>query len=225
MQSDLLEGIEAAFTYLILNTQDEKLEFYLKMDDFEDRARNYIQFDLDHTEDVEKSDKLIEIIQTQRSLVDSAEVMFESFEDGDLGRKSILAFENHVDEIESLVDELIEMEIADIYEHVDEIEKSVLDSDISTESISHIENVQIPALIETNRIQLDLLEGIEEAFAYLILNDENEKLEFYLKMEDFEDHAKNYVNFALDNVEDVEENKVLIEIIKTQAGLCHHVLA
>jgi len=131
IQSDLLEGVEEAFAYVILNDDNEKDEFYKKMSDFEKRVNVYIKFSPnieDNPEDVEETELLDAIILAQKSLVKSATVMFESHESGDLDMATVLAFEKDIDEIVPLVDELIEEEIEDINEHVHEIGEKVKES-------------------------------------------------------------------------------------------------
>jgi len=55
----------------------------------------------------------------------SADIMFESFESGDLDMNTVLAFEENIDEIVPLIDELIEDEIEDITEHIQEVAEKI----------------------------------------------------------------------------------------------------
>ena len=129
IQSDLLEGVEEAFAYIILDDENEKNEFYHKMGDFENRVNSYILFDSKFDDDdVEERETLDAISKAQTNLVASADIMFESFESGDLDMNTVLAFEENIDEIVPLIDELIEDEIEDITEHVEDIAKKVNDS-------------------------------------------------------------------------------------------------
>ena len=125
IQSDLLEGVEEAFAYLILDDTNEKKEFFKKMDDFENRVNNYIKFaPHNETDDIDddESETLDAIIKAQKNLVASATTMFESYERGNLSLKTVQAFEDDIDEIVPLVDRLIDDEIEDINEHVHKIE-------------------------------------------------------------------------------------------------------
>lgn len=129
IQSDLLEGVEEAFAYIILDDENEKNEFYQKMGDFENRVDNYIFFDIEFDDDdIEERETLDVIIKAQTNLVASADIMFESFESGDLDMNTVLAFEGNIDEIVPLIDELIEDEIEDINEHIREIAEKVNES-------------------------------------------------------------------------------------------------
>lgn len=131
IQSDLLEGIEEAFAYIILDDVNEKNEFFKKMDDFEKRVNNYIEFspgisgdDMDDDE----QEVLNAIIKSQKRLVISATTMFKSFESGSLDLKTVQAFEDDIDAIVPLVDILIEEEIEDIKDRVHDID-DILDDD------------------------------------------------------------------------------------------------
>jgi len=130
IQSDLLEGVEEAFAYVILDDVNEKNEFFKKMDDFEKRVNYYIIFSADGQgdDDAEQIETLNKIIKVQKNLVASATVMFESFESGSLDLKTVQAFEDDIDAIVPLVDKLIEEEIEDIKDHVYDID-DVIDDD------------------------------------------------------------------------------------------------
>ena len=129
IQSDLLEGVEEAFAYIILDDENEKNEFYHKMGDFENRVNSYILFDSKFDDDdVEERETLDAISKAQTNLMTSADIMFESFESGDLDMDTVLAFEENIDEIVPLIDELIEEEIEDITEHVEDIAEKINDS-------------------------------------------------------------------------------------------------
>ena len=129
IQSDLLEGVEEAFAYIILDDENEKNEFYHKMGDFENRVNSYILFDSKFDDDdVEERETLDAISKAQTNLVASADIMFESFESGDLDMNTVLAFEENIDKIVPLIDELIEDEIEDITKHVEDIAEKVNDS-------------------------------------------------------------------------------------------------
>lgn len=125
IQSDLLEGVEEAFAYLILDDVNEKNEFFKKMDDFEKRVNNYIKFSSDIPGD-DIDDKELEtlntIIKAQKNLVASATAMFESFESGSLDLNTVQAFEDDIDEIVPLVDILIDDEIEDISDRLYDID-------------------------------------------------------------------------------------------------------
>lgn len=129
IQSDLLEGVEEAFAYIILDDENEKNEFYHKMGDFKNRIDKYIFFDIEFDDDdIEERETLDAISKAHTNLVASADIMFESFESGDLDMDTVLAFEENIDEIVPLIDELIEEEIEDISEHVQEIAEKINES-------------------------------------------------------------------------------------------------
>lgn len=124
IQSDLLEGVEEAFAYIILDDVNEKNEFFKKMDDFEDRVNNYIKFS-PHSQaddiDGDEFETLGAITKAQKNLVASATAMFESYESPEFDLGTVQAFEDDIDEIVPLVDRLIEDEIKDINDHVHDI--------------------------------------------------------------------------------------------------------
>ncbi len=129
IQSDLLEGVEEAFAYIILDDENEKNEFYHKMGDFENRIDKYVFFDIEFDDDdIEEHETLDAISKAHTNLVASADIMFESFESGDLDLDTVLAFEENIDEIVPLIDELIEEEIEDITEHLEEIAEKINES-------------------------------------------------------------------------------------------------
>jgi len=126
IQSDLLEGVEEAFAYIILDDENEKKEFHQKMNDFDNSFANYIKFDPVYDDaDAPLVPHYLPIVQARNDLMASAIIMFDSFESGDLDMKTVLAFEKNIDELVPIIDRLIESEIAQINGNLHEIAEKV----------------------------------------------------------------------------------------------------
>jgi len=118
MKSVILEGIEEAFAYPLLDEIIEKEEFYEKMNRFDFLADEFLI--IGH---IEKSGKESEtqlfqdIISNKEMLVNSANQMFEDYENnGKIDLSSVELFEEEIDTLLPLIDEFIAIEIEEVNE-------------------------------------------------------------------------------------------------------------
>jgi len=118
MKAAILEGIEEAFAYPLLDAVIEKEEFYENMNRFDLLTEEFVL--IAHIGEVDEqieTQLLNKIILTKERLVDSATIMFEDYESS---RKiSVLyleLFEQDIDTLIPLIDEFIDIEIEEVNE-------------------------------------------------------------------------------------------------------------
>ena len=118
MKGTVLEGIEEAFAYPLLDAVIEKEEFYEKMNHFDLLSEEFflVAHIGDEGEDIET--KLFQdIISNKEMLVDSATQMFEEYENTEKIRTQYLElFEQEIDTLLPLIDEFIAIEIEEVNE-------------------------------------------------------------------------------------------------------------
>ena len=97
---------------------------------------------------------------------------------------------------------------------------------VSVQSFSRLERdideiikVDVPALVKLQQMKADILEGIEESFAYLLLNEPEEKEDFFEKMEDFEKLASEFEVIAQIGAPSEEEESALFQKIVEQQSV------
>jgi len=204
MQADVYEGAEEAFAAVLLDDETEKAEFFQNMEEFDVIAGEYQAHSrLDQAEEQEEAALFNAIVAAKADMIESANAMFEA--EGDDLLSSVVAFEEDVDAIDEMIGELegIEMqELAEAYE------------DAPPTDLNHGYHVGLAA-----DMQADVLEGIEEALAYLVLDDESEKQDFMAKMADFDEAAEKYQSIALRADNDEEEEALFSSIVEAKADL------
>ena len=128
MESDVLEGIEEAFAYTVLNNELEKQEFEERMADFDVSAAAFQAIAGSQDEEVaEELDTYTSIVQAKEDLVEAANLMFVDFENlGTTSSRSVGAFETNVEQIAAAFEELVEIERVELEEHVVGLERTVL---------------------------------------------------------------------------------------------------
>ncbi len=121
MESDVLEGVEEAFAYVILNAEDEKNEFYAKMKDFDDNAIAFQAVAELQDEEVEAEVVVdLAVLSAKANLMDTANNLFEEFERlGLTTSQTVGAFEDAVDSLSEQLDNLVEIEKQELTEHVE----------------------------------------------------------------------------------------------------------
>ena len=125
MKSVVLEGIEEAFAYLLLDAEIEKDEFYEKMNHFDLLSKEF-EFiaRIGEVDQQIETQLFFEIISNKERLVDSATLMFEAYENtGKINAQHIELFEEEIDTLIPLLDEFIAIEIDEVnadYRHANE---------------------------------------------------------------------------------------------------------
>jgi len=121
MKSTVLEGIEEAFAYPLLNDVIERDEFFEKMNKFDQMAKEF-SISTDFGREGEEGEKELfdKILTNKENLVDSASIMFNGYEkNGQIDSNSLHLFEENIDRLIPLIDEFVAMEIDDVkYAHI-----------------------------------------------------------------------------------------------------------
>jgi len=112
------------------------------------------------------------VVDAKVAVLASAETMFEGYEaQGAVNAEEVSVFENDIDLLIVRLDTL-------------------LDDSINALSNGTLEdNMHASAAVYLVRMDKDAMEAVEEAMAYLLLNDEEEKQNFYINMQDFDASA------------------------------------
>ena len=85
----------------------------------------------------------------------------------------------------------------------------------TAKQVDVITDLEIPGLVKLTQMKSQILEGIEEAFAYPLLNDPLEKAEFYEKLDQFDTFAAEFEEIALIGRRGQEEETELFNQIVT----------
>ena len=168
MQADMLEGVEEAFGYLLLNSKLEKSEFFDKMRDFDAQAKEFKKLAKKHS----AGKNILELfggVQAARvNLEKAADRMFASFEKtGAPVQADIMMFEDAVDQLTGLWETLMQAGVSE------DLRKRFIDDKQAASSLHLV------------RMHAAVLEAVEEAFGYLLLNDQQERLDFVENMKKF----------------------------------------
>jgi len=170
MQFDLMDGIQEAFGYMLLDDIEEKGDFYKRMYRFDLRAAKFRKIAGIGMPGREKFSHEFELIVAEKHKLQlSARNMFKAYEKNKkIDRPTVIEFENSVDEVSSYFNTLVEDFVAKRDFTGNEIQKN---------------------LIILTFMRSDMLEAIEEAFAYIVLSDRSEKRDFEERVRDFENLA------------------------------------
>ncbi len=127
MKAKILEGIQEAFAYPLLDAQIEKDEFYEKMDEFDKAVDEFkVVAHIDRPGEKEESELFNKIVAVKKALVNSATRMFEGYErNGKVDLLAVEAFEKDIDSLIPLIEQFVEIEKEDVKEAHTDAEKSV----------------------------------------------------------------------------------------------------
>jgi hypothetical protein len=128
MESDMFEATQEVFTYILLNDQEEKDEFYEKSADFDIRAQEFQEIARLQDEEQEVEQKAFtEIVSAKEEFIGNAERVFNDFETfGAASRQSIVAVESSIDRLTLAMDHMVAVEKLELDEHVEELEQMVM---------------------------------------------------------------------------------------------------
>ena len=165
MHADLLEGIEEAFGYVLLNDMMEKKDFFKKMKDFDVKATKLAVL---VKNDNPVAGALDKVVGAKKDLLAKAEAVFKAFEASKKPPKTELsAFESAVDTVTGLYESFMKTAI-----------NEDVKAGIAKDPQAHVGMYMV-------LMQADILEAIEEAMAYPLLGEKVEK-------EDFANNLKNF---------------------------------
>jgi hypothetical protein len=170
MQADLLEAIEEAFAYQLLNQLEEKYDFQHKMADFDSLAARFAKTGyLKMPGKGRMARDYPALISAVNDVRRAAEAMFAKYEAG--GKADLAAvriFEERVDKVTRLFDKLME---------------DTAHSDLKQ---AYAGNRKANQAIHLIRMQSKVLEAVENAMAAILLEDRQEEKDFYMLLKDFD---------------------------------------
>jgi len=177
MHGTMMEAIEEALAYPVLENPEEKSDFEAKVAEFDTLAEQFAdEAALDQPENAETKEVFDTILVKKATLIGAADDFFTSYEvDMIVKMDDVTAFEESIDDFTSAFG----LFTKDYFDRVSEAEFG--DDDHARSAL---------ALLTMHR---DLLEGVEEAFGYVLLGDTDEKDDFWEKMQDFDDAGNTFV--------------------------------
>lgn len=177
MHADMMEAIEEALAYPVLNNPEEKSDFEANVADFDKLAKQFeIEAGLDKPENAETKAAYDAILVKKAALVTAAEKFFASYEaDGAVNTDDLVAFEESVDDFTSAFGPFTKS-------YFDSVSESEFGDD------GHAR-----AALDLLSMHRDLLEGVEEAFGYVLLGETVEKDDFSQMMQAFDDAGNDFV--------------------------------
>lgn len=168
MQADMLEGVEEAFAYLLLNSSLEKSEFFEKMRDFDAQSKEFKTVARKHSAGKNILELFDGVGAARANLEKAAGRMFASYEKVRAPvQADVEMFEDAVDQLTGLWDTLMEAGVSE------DLKKRFIDDKQAASSLHLL------------RMHAAVLEAVEEAFGYLLLNDDQERRDFVENMKEF----------------------------------------
>ncbi len=134
MKSHILEGIEEAFAYPLLNDPLEKTEFYEKLDQFDTSVAEFEEIvHIGRLGQEEETELFNQIVTAKGALAIAADNMFESYErDGTVNRSRVADFENEIDTLIPLIDRFLEIENEEVAEARQDIQATIANAERQT---------------------------------------------------------------------------------------------
>ena len=170
MHGIMMEAIEEALAYPVLNETEEKSDFETKLAEFNVLADRFaVEAGLDEPGNAATKEAFDSVLARHGELLMASEDFFASYEtEWTVRQEDVTAFEYSIDAFTS--------EFGPFTKNYFDM---VSEADLGDED--HARSAL--ALLSMHR---DIMEGIEEAFGYVLLGDTVEKEDFYQKMQDFE---------------------------------------
>ena len=131
MKSLILEGVEEAFAYLLLDDQLEKEEFFDNLDRFDTSVTEFRGIaHIGHSGQEEETELFKQIVTGREALAIAADNVFESYErDGTVNPSHVAAFEAEIDSLIPLIDQFLEIEIDEVAEAHEGIQAATANSE------------------------------------------------------------------------------------------------
>jgi hypothetical protein len=187
MHADLMEGVEEAMAYLLLGAVEEKEEFLVKMKAFDGMAAEFANLSENRY-----TDQLARIMETKGKMQDAAMKAFGRLEtERNIELADVQALEAAVDQVSTLMDQLAAGVVMDVHTRAAEM--------------AACERAMLQLLL----MKSDVLEGVEEAFGYLLLDEAEERADFFKKMDDFDQLAAKFKRMEFLNAAGREDTAVL----------------
>jgi len=177
MHADMMEAIEEALAYPLLENPEEKTDFEAKVAGFDELADQFVEeaaFTL--PENAKTNEEFDAILVKKAALATAAEKYFASYEaEKTVNMDDLSAFEEAIDDFTSAFGPFTK-------NYFD----SVSEADFGDEGHAR-------AALDLLSMHRDLLEGVEEAFGYVLLGNTEEKDDFWQKMQAFDDAGSDFV--------------------------------
>ena len=131
MKSQILEGIEEAFAYPLLDDPQEKAEFYEKLDQFDSMAAQFEHIARVGLPGHEVETELYKQIITAKGVLEiAAGNMFESYErDGAVNQSHVASFEEAIDDVIPLIDRFLEIGVEEVAQANQDIQATIANAD------------------------------------------------------------------------------------------------
>ncbi|MBN2735245.1 MAG: hypothetical protein JXQ82_10395 [Methanomicrobiaceae archaeon] len=174
MHGIMMEAIEEALAYPVLNSTEEKRDYETKISEFDTLADQFAsETGPENPQNANIKDGFEVILVKKAKLTDDAETFFTTYEsEGVITKEDVAAFEESVDDFTSVFGPFT---------------KNYFDMVSKEESGSNIHARPALALLAMHG---DIMEGIEEAFGYVLLGKTEEKDDFSQNMQYFDDAGK-----------------------------------
>lgn len=177
MHADMMEAIEEALAYPVLDEPEEKADFEKKVAEFDELAARFeVEAGLDKEENAATKAEFDAILVKKAALVAAAEKYFASYEAGKaVNMDDVSAFEAAIDDF-----------TGDFGPFTKKYFDSVSEADFGDDGHAR-------AALDLLSMHRDLLEGVEEAFGYVLLGETEEMDDFWQKMQEFDDAGNDFV--------------------------------
>ena len=131
MKSQLLEGIEGALAYPLLDDPSEKAEFYEKLRQFDIFAAEFEEIThIGQPGQEEETELFKQIVTSKEAFVKTAVNIFEGYErNGTVNLLHVDAFHNEIDTILPLIDRFLEIESEEVTEAHEDIEAMIANAE------------------------------------------------------------------------------------------------
>jgi hypothetical protein len=180
MHGVMMEAIEEALAYPVLNSTEEKSDFEAKSAEFDVLA---VQFEseaaLSRPENADTKAQFDVILVKKAALVDAAGNFFTAYE------KELIVTKDNVTVFEEAIDGFT----SDFGPFTKAYFDRVSEADFGDDDHAH-------SALLLLLMHHDIIQGVEEAFGYVLLGDTEEKADFGMQMQDFDDAANAFVKSA-----------------------------
>ena len=131
MKSQIIEGIEEAFAYPLLDDPQEKAEFYEKLDQFDSMAAQFEHIARVGLPGQEVETELYKQIITAKGVLEiAAGNMFESYErDGAVNQSHVASFEEAIYDVIPLIDRFLEIGVEEVAQANQDIQATIANAD------------------------------------------------------------------------------------------------
>ncbi len=196
MHGAMMEAIEEALAYPLLNSSEEKSDFEAKSAEFDVLAAQFArEAELDLTENADTKAQFDVILVKKAALVDAAGNFFTAYE------KELIVTKDNLTVFEEAIDGFTS--------DFGPFTKAYFDN-VSVEDFGDEDHARAALLLLM--MHHDIIEGVEESFGYVLLGDTEERDDFSMKMQDFDDAAH---AFAMNVYVEKPENAGILDAYTT----------